>query len=570
MTKEFERIENLKKEVVRAYGEKGITDLLYDFKITLKQPVNHYTSAELYTLVLNKTVTYYRKLLSQAASIEDVAKIAESVSFGQSKVTIQSFFSTSDSHLDTFRKERIVRLLGDLIKVKVTESNKAEVSANHWPLEVTTKNLQTSQWVEKTGYTFTKDKFPKSIMKNKYALRGHKDMKYEYIFDLAVEIASAFLINSIEKYAMANHEWIQYEIASEFTLYKYGSTLDVPSEKTYREDLQGILKKHQLYPSDVIERESKYLNNRFKDAFYLTLMDGYLVKASHSDIYRWVLPEMLTQMEYLKDKTKRRLQQTSEYAKSFQTKKHINKSTLAAMKNNRFLDTFGYVELDNDVDLKLFEQLQAEFQEFCKIVYIPVVKDHSFRIKKLGRHHALGLYYPAPVKATIFDLKSPSSFAHEASHMLDFTHLNNGNLLSETLRFRRVYNQYVEAVESAVSTLDPEDPFRIKWEGNSKFNKRYYLQPEEVFARSHELHLFENKGIRSSFLKANYDGPVYPKEEQFLKSIAEYFDELFSFFQPTEKIEKIEGKAAASPKVEYIHEIASENEYLVGKQLSLF
>lgn len=31
MTKEFERIENLKKEVVRAHGEKGITDSLYDF-----------------------------------------------------------------------------------------------------------------------------------------------------------------------------------------------------------------------------------------------------------------------------------------------------------------------------------------------------------------------------------------------------------------------------------------------------------------------------------------------------------------------------------------------------------
>lgn len=349
MTKNIERIENLKKEMVKAYGKKGIVESLYDLKISLKKPAGHYSSSDLYNLFHKKLTTHYRKLLSQASTLNEVIKLGETVSFGQSKVVITPLYQSTEIPVIEVKKDRIVELLGDFIKLKVTPKNRSDVQAQHWPFEVSLKYLRSSRWVEKTGYTFAKDTFPKSVFKNKYGLRTYPDMQLEFIFDLSVVLAEAFLTNSIEKFALANQEWLQYAIAHEMTSYTYGSSMDVPVDETYRKDLECIRKKYNIKTTCEIEREVKYLNDRFRDAFYLTLIDGYVAKAAHSDIYRWVLPEILSQMKYIKDKTLRRIQQTSDYAKSFQTKKNINKATQTAMNHNTFLEIFGYVELDNDV-----------------------------------------------------------------------------------------------------------------------------------------------------------------------------------------------------------------------------
>lgn len=62
------------------------------------------------------------------------------------------------------------------------------------------------------------------------------------------------------------------------------------------------------------------------------------------------------------------------------------------MKNNCFKENFGYVELDNDVDLMKFKKIEREFLEFKKVVPLPELNDHSFRVKKLGRIKADGVY----------------------------------------------------------------------------------------------------------------------------------------------------------------------------------
>ncbi|USK62292.1 LPD1 domain-containing protein [Peribacillus asahii] len=594
MTTKFKRIESLKKEVVKTYEEKGIAEEWFDFKIKLKESPYDYEPTKLYQTVINKFITHFRKLLEQAETVEDVVKLANNVSFGQSKLIVSPMFPEETASKELVRKHRIVELLSSFFKLKVTDSNREGIKAKHWPIQVELKQIQVSRFVEKTGYTFAKDKFPKSVFKNKYSLRKYRDMEHEYVFDLASLLAESFLINSIELFAMKNPEWVRYAVARGFLFNVSKGFFTLPTEETYRKDLIDTLNKYHLYPKNVELEERDTLNLQFRDTYYLTKTEqGFIKTASLPGFYRFVLPEMLYQMEYIKDKTKRRMEQTSDYARAFQTKKHINKSTEEVMKNNSFLDNFGFTELDNDVDLAVFRDLQAEFKAFRKQVYIPIVKDHSFRIKKLGKHKAAGLYYPAPIKAVIFDLSSPDSFLHEVTHLIDFTFKEKeGVMLSESLEFKKIIDLYSEAVTKSVVALDENDPFRTQWEGTSKYNKAYYLQPHEVFARSYEVHLFENRGIRSSFLKTNYDGLIYPKDETYLHAIAEYFDELFDFFEAEEELnnESNENEAIVAPKI--IHDEVSEDakkaieafvlpneskekqtvksDYYLGEQLSLF
>ena len=50
------------------------------------------------------------------------------------------------------------------------------------------------------------------------------------------------------------------------------------------------------------------------------------------------------------------------------------------MKNNCFKENFGYVELDNDVDLMKFKNREGVLR-IQKVVPLPELNDHSFRVK---------------------------------------------------------------------------------------------------------------------------------------------------------------------------------------------
>ena len=98
-------------------------------------------------------------------------------------------------------------------------------------------------------------------------------------------------------------------------------------------------------------------------------------------------------MSNIREKTRQIMNEHSSYAKAFQTKKNISPATLSMMKDNQFLWMYGEVELDNDVHLQKFQTLEMEFTELRTQLKLKQALDHSFRIRKLGRHKAAGLYY---------------------------------------------------------------------------------------------------------------------------------------------------------------------------------
>src|SRR5690625_7490311 len=101
-----------------------------------------------------------------------------------------------------------------------------------------------------------------------------------------------------------------------------------------------------------------------------------------------MLPEFLVQTNSVAMKVDKDMSVYSTHARTFETKKHINKETLHAMRNNHFLKRYGNVELDNDIDLKKFNRLSEEVSKLKEKIYFDKDEDHSYRIKRIGHHKA--------------------------------------------------------------------------------------------------------------------------------------------------------------------------------------
>lgn len=217
---------------------------------------------------------------------------------------------------------------------------------------------------------------------------------------------------------------------------------------------------------------------------------------------------------------------TGDYAKPYMTKKNITKKIENFMNDNKFLNMFGYVEADSDCDLEKLNQLEDEFIELTTKIFLPVKKDHSLRFRRLGKMKADGVYV-YPFKALCVDLDGVHSFVHEAFHMIDFTE----GLLSLDIKFKQIVNKYTSIVTDKVNSLDKGDSFYIEWNSKNKYNKNYYLNPREIFARAGELYVSEILGVKSSLTRRDFSegdkAYIYPVDREFLDLVKVYFDELF-------------------------------------------
>lgn len=229
--------------------------------------------------------------------------------------------------------------------------------------------------------------------------------------------------------------------------------------------------------------------------------------------------DILLQSEYEKDIDK----QTR--ASAWQTKKHINKETLEMMNTTSLTNYFGYVEIDNEVDLTLFKQFEAEMERVHAILPKTGEKAPDLRLRKLGNHNALGLYVPS--KHTIaVDFRDTGdeiggvgiqSFVHEYGHSLDYG-VNDGKLLSMTEDFKPIVTRYRENIRFKAAKT-----YVGKKAG-------YYGAPTEVFARAFEIYVSE-AGFKSPLLKTSDDYETSLEYALFDKDMREdlttYFDQQF-------------------------------------------
>ena len=215
----------------------------------------------------------------------------------------------------------------------------------------------------------------------------------------------------------------------------------------------------------------------------------------------------------------------SDYASSFEDKKNIPDKVLKAMRKSVLLKRFGFVEYDELTDLQKIPQVEAEILGFLERFPDISLTGHSFRIRRLGKHKAAGLYFSGH-NALCIDIHSPSSAVHECMHMVDYSQ----GKLSSSPQFYRILLKYQDLLTSAIGKLDKENPLARRWNGSTKYNKAYYLRPTEVFARTGEIYFSRLLGENSSIVP-QVTGLEYPSDPELLNLIDDYFGKLC--VQPT-------------------------------------
>lgn len=239
--------------------------------------------------------------------------------------------------------------------------------------------------------------------------------------------------------------------------------------------------------------------------------------------------------EYIEDRNDflARKRMMDDYALSFETKKNIPKHVLKAMETSEFNNNFGYVEFDSDVDIAKTEELYKEFKALADFLGLQKFDDVSLRFRRLGHHKASGLYYYFK-KCLCVDIRTPSSFSHEIMHMIDYErgHLSRNNA------FRKIILMYRAKVNEAMLS---NNAVRDKLEGGTKFNKSYYFNASEIFARCGEIYLTRYCGIENSLVKPDYEQFyfAYPKDELLEAEIAKYYNALFAKEEQTLSVRRL-------------------------------
>lgn len=215
-------------------------------------------------------------------------------------------------------------------------------------------------------------------------------------------------------------------------------------------------------------------------------------------------------------------------ARSFETKKNTPKYLLDAAANSRFSGDFKFVEFDESISLDEMKKLEDEWSGLRKDFFSSLdLSDISLRFRRLGNHHAAGLYY-RPWRCICIDVRQPDSFLHELGHCIDHKFGGLSNLLEP--QFGQMHRLYKEHFEKC------SDGIVLK----GKYDAQYYLNHAEVFARCFEIYCKE-KHIGFSLLKTEEDFAnsrfAYPNDEATVQYIVQYFDDIFA---------EISGKAAVS------------------------
>lgn len=290
----------------------------------------------------------------------------------------------------------------------------------------------------------------------------------------------------------------------------------------------GYLKENQI-PYCIVENDNAFYEERL--LFYLMFLlapeealadsDSYFAIDSDRFLYFQIafINALFDVHKQEKEEEEWAKKIASDYATSYQTKKNISGKMLKAMKNSSFNEWFGYVEFDNECDIAKLHEIEKEFHALAKVLKLANHPEVSLRFRKLGHHHASGLYYPF-LKCLCVDVRTPSSMAHECFHMLDY---ESGHL-SAGAGFHNIVRMYEKRL---TQKMDEDEGLKKRLTSKSKYNKDYYLSPTEVFARSGELYLTRILKVDNSLAQPE-EGFAYPDDGEYLSEIKVYFDTFFN------------------------------------------
>lgn len=268
--------------------------------------------------------------------------------------------------------------------------------------------------------------------------------------------------------------------------------------------------KQKLPLECIIERR---INNR-TGSDGIGLNESYAMRQILGELYLLLYEEYVNYT--VREEYERMLNRS--VATAYMTKKNIPKIMLREMEQSRFNKYFGYVEYDEEVDIKAARTVADEFLELNERLFHGSENFNcAIRIRKLGKHRALGVYFPQ-LNCMCVDIHSPDSFIHEYYHLLDA----QMGLMSQQYEFYHICRKYRELVKDRIRE---DKDLETALSKSGKYNLKYYFQPVEIFARCGEMYLKRIKGVKSSLLKPTLDELfAYPETDEFNEMIRVYFD----------------------------------------------
>ena len=221
---------------------------------------------------------------------------------------------------------------------------------------------------------------------------------------------------------------------------------------------------------------------------------------------------------------------SSDYAATYVEKKNIPDKTLEKMKNSKLLKHFYNVEYDELVELASVDQFENEILSFINTFGVPVPKNASFKVRRLGKLKAAGVFYPF-FNTLAVDVNHPNSFIHEYWHMVDYYMKDNGDdftgqRLSSRRDFEPIVKEYKRLVSKHMDELPEKSMMKALFNGTTKYNKDYYFETTEIFARCAEIHFVNALNGKSSLVDDENQSCYYPKDENFRMMINNYFNNL--------------------------------------------
>lgn len=513
MLKEKERIESLRKTITTKKEKLGLnTDILYLKPLSkfnnleeIKYPKSVTNSYYIYTsrdikgrfedvtyknsLDSNKYDYVYGRIVAEVSKkvFADISKLIENLDELEVIEVINKYI-TDNTNLENIKLLQVEdEQYKEFFKSVLKSREKIDVN--------TVLRVENSKYNEKYDSYISYDAMIKKIAGSAYTGRGKFRGLSVRVLDIFSIIARAMILKSVNDYVFSDD--------NKFNFMKEKISSKLNCENDFFENISK-----ELF-IEILE-DNHYSAPTFLKAIIVLSMEEMLRESF--DIYQY----------------EERLKSISgDYAKTYMTKKNIPKKTLEFMDNNNFLNMFGFVEADEDCELEKLNKLADEFKNLSEKLYLPRVKNHSLRFRKLGKIKALGVYYPG-FNTLAVDLDGVSSFIHEMFHMIDF----ENDILSLDVKFKPLLDKYRALMDKYVDDLGKEhDTYKFWYESKSKYARGYYRSNEEAFARMGEIYVTDILKLNSSFAKIDYSSNiqkiVYPKNPELLDLIKVYYDELF-------------------------------------------
>lgn len=275
----------------------------------------------------------------------------------------------------------------------------------------------------------------------------------------------------------------------------------------------------KLYKAKKIFDKTAYREDTGRRTY---LYSGQILPYDHHDMlfFAKCLESMAREAKFIDDDERYYKENATAYATAFVEKKQINKETRERMEKTIFHEYFDEVEFDNETDLVKLTQIEKEFSYLKNKFILPsfghkdMEKKCDFRVRKLGKHRANGIYFINQVCLCI-DPKGASSFVHEFLHFVDYNYNGDGVSLHEDRIFmKEVYRPYMAELDKQKDELTA-----------SRYN--YLSSASEVFARMGEIY-FASLPIVTSLAKTKEEmtGPEYP--HGLLDIAKKYFEKIIT------------------------------------------